>query len=153
MLKNTVWHFKYYRYCKCCTNAEKYCVTLWTVLSYCFYWRCLSVSRGTPTSWRKISFYNINLATWRRFSEACQKWNFVTLTIILIIIILMRTVVKSTTLHCLSKSQSKIESPAFLSLTTGFTSIESAALIIIIIAMNVLFSFLLLRYFDTFYIV
>ena len=58
MLKNTVWHCKY---CKYCTNAEEYCVTLWTVLSYCFYWRCLSVSRGTPTSWRKISFYNINM--------------------------------------------------------------------------------------------
>ena len=65
----------------------------------------------------------------------------------------MRTVVKSTTLHCLSKSQSKIESPALLSLTTGFTSIESAALIIIIIiAMNVLF-LLLLRYFGISYVV
>ena len=60
----------------------------------------------------------------------------------------MRTVVKSTTLHCLSKSQSKIESPALLSLTTGFTSIESAALIIIIIiAMNVLFSFFVVEVF------
>ena len=81
MLKNTVWHCKY---CKCCTNAEGYCVTLWTVLSYCFYWRCLSVSRGTPTSSRKISFYNINMATWRRFSKTYQKWNYVTFTIILI---------------------------------------------------------------------
>ena len=145
MLKNTVWHCKF---CKCCTNAEEYCLALWTVLSYCFYWRCLSVSTGTPTNSRKISFYNINMATWRRFSKTCKIWNFVTFTIILINIILMRTVVKSTTLHCLSKSQSKIESPALLSLTTGFTSIESAALIIIIIiAMNVLFSFFVVEVF------
>ena len=163
MLKNTVWHCKYY---KCCTNAEEYCATLQILQMLYKCWRILcdamngaelllllemSVSQQRhPDQLEEDFFLQYQHG---KFSQRCQKWSFVTLTIILIIIILTRMVVKSTTLHCLSKSQSKIESPALLSLTTGFTSIESAALIIIIIiAMNVLFSFLVLRYFGISYI-